>query len=90
MPIPVARDPQPDDSGPQKALALELYEGREMTQTEIAAELHVAQSTVSRWINDARQKRDIHYRMIARDGFLVLMAVCAVIITAAVATIAWG
>lgn len=90
MPIPVAVDPQPDDSGPQKALALELYEKRNMTQTEIAAELDVVQSTVSRWIKDARQAREIPYRAIARDGFLVLMAACAVVVTIAVACIAWG
>lgn len=90
MPIPVASDPPAADSGPQKVLALTLYDEKDMTQAEIAAELHVAQSTVSRWIKDARQAREIPYRAIARDGFLVLMAVCAVIITAAVATIAWG
>jgi predicted transcriptional regulator len=90
MPIPVASDPPGTDSGPQKVLALTLYDEKEMTQTEIAAELGIAQSTVSRWIKDARHARDIHYRDIARDGFLILMAVCAVIITAAVATIAWG
>lgn len=82
-------DTNPDltDSGPRRIL--ELKEAG-LTQSEIAAELHIAQSTVSRRLKDARQARDIHYRAIARDAFLIVMAVCAVILTLAVATIAWG
>lgn len=82
-------DTNPDltDSGPRRIL--ELKEAG-LTQNEIAAELHIAQSTVSRRLKDARQARDIHYRAIARDAFLIVMAVCAVILTLAVATIAWG
>lgn len=87
MPIPVVPDPADSGSGPQRVLAL-TEAG--MTQTEIAAELHVAQSTVSRWLHTARRSREIHYRAIARDGFLVLMAACAVVITIAVSYIAWG
>jgi len=81
-------DTNPDltDSGPQRVL--ELKEAG-LTQAQIAAELHIAQSTVSRRLKDARQSRDIHYRVIARDLFLIVIAVCAVILTAAVATIAW-
>lgn len=87
MPIPVIPDPADPGSGPQKVLSL-TEAG--MTQTEIAAELHVAQSTVSRWLKAARQSREIHYQSIARNGFLVLMAACAVVITIAVSYIAWG
>jgi predicted transcriptional regulator len=82
-------DTNPDltDSGPQRVLELKQAG---YTQAEIAAELHIAQSTVSRRLKDARQAREIHYRVIARDLFLIVMAICAVILTAAVATIAWG
>lgn len=80
-------DPDITDSGPQRVLALK---DAGYTQAEIAAELHIAQSTVSRRLKDARHQREIHYRAIARDLFLVLMTVCAIVLTAAVATIAWG
>lgn len=82
-------DTVPDltDSGPQRVL--ELKEAG-LTQAEIADRLHIAQSTVSRRLKDARQAREVPYRAIARDLFLIVMAICAVVLTAAVATIAWG
>jgi len=79
-------DPDITDSGPQRVLELKQAG---FTQAEIADRLHIAQSTVSRRLKDARQAREIHYRAIARDLFLLLMTVCAVVLTAAVATIAW-
>lgn len=87
VPRPAAYDPGVVDTGAQRVL--ELSESG-LTQTEIAAELHIAQSTVSRRLREAREQRADRLRRLARLAVMVLLTICLIILTAAVATIAWA
>ena len=84
-------DPGPADTGPRRVL--QLIEEAGLTQTEVARELHVTQSTVSRWYKQAREavsaRRERH-RIWAMTVMYAILTVCMMILTAAVATLAWG
>ena len=59
------------------------------TQAEIADLLHIAQSTVSRRLREARNQRNLQYKLIAQVAAVIVLGACLLVLTAAVATIAW-
>lgn len=84
------------DTAPQ--IALTLVEDQEMRQKDVARLLGWSESTISRWINEEKEKREIREReqaerknrqhALIRDTALVIITLCFVMLTAAVWVIA--
>ena len=76
------------DTGPQAVLRLRREQG--LTTREIADRLPISQATVTRRIREALEARRSQHRALAMTVMLILLTLCAVISTAAFATLAWG
>jgi DNA-binding NarL/FixJ family response regulator len=83
--LPADSDPA-IDTGPQAVLQL-AEEG--LTTREIASRLHMHQSTVVRRIKEASQQRIQQRQALIHTAVLALCVLCAIVSTAALATIAW-
>lgn len=86
---PTLTDPQPGSvTEPQRVL---LLNRAGLSTRRIAELLSLSQSTVTRRLGEARQMElTDRSRKRWRGAMFALLTVCAVIATAALATIAWG
>lgn len=74
------------DTGPQQVLALTKAK---VPQSEIARLLGISQSTVSRWKQKAREAQIGRRTAIAQTTMCVIITACIIVITIAVAHLAW-
>jgi predicted DNA-binding protein (UPF0251 family) len=76
------------DTGPQQVLALTKQDG--MTYRKAADLLHISPATVARRVRDAKAELRAQRLVYARVLMYAILTLCAMIVTAAVSSIAWS
>lgn len=85
--VPIPRETS-TDTGPQQVLELTQQPG--MTYRKAAEQLHISPATVARRVRDAKTELREQHLVHARVFMYAIFTVCAMIMTAAVSSIAWG